>query len=367
MHRSGTSAAARFINILGADLGEDLIEPQQGINVTGFWENKAFVALNERILETLESTWYDVRRLPIHWWRKNKTTAFNSEILKTLDESYKDRGLIAIKDPRLCRLLPLWRETLNQENQSLKCVLVIRNPLEVVNSLVKRDGFSPNTAIYLWLVYVLESEFHSRSLPRIIVTYDDILQNWRNVANDMSRKLHIIWPKPVEDVEEMINREINPELRHHSTLPAGMENTEGHDEIVRTALTVYNKLDAEPLSDIQTYLDDMRSQYLHLNGISGFFIESLNGTNQRLVDKSNQLTELGESHHQALAVIEERDTQISELDNRLQQIGKEHHHALNVLTERDGQLKDLHSQLDKIRSHWAWRVVKRLLVISRCR
>ncbi len=39
MHRSGTSAITRLLNILGADLGINLLPGAQTINEPGFWEN----------------------------------------------------------------------------------------------------------------------------------------------------------------------------------------------------------------------------------------------------------------------------------------------------------------------------------------
>src|SRR5215470_17990760 len=39
MHRSGTSATARVINLLGADIASDLLPSIPGNNDRGFWES----------------------------------------------------------------------------------------------------------------------------------------------------------------------------------------------------------------------------------------------------------------------------------------------------------------------------------------
>src|SRR5262245_57953734 len=51
MHRSGTSVAARLMNLLGIDLGveEHLLGPQPD-NPKGFWEYQPILALNEELL-----------------------------------------------------------------------------------------------------------------------------------------------------------------------------------------------------------------------------------------------------------------------------------------------------------------------------
>ena len=67
MHRSGTSALARVVNLLGAQLGSRLLEPQTGINKQGFWEHADVVSGHEALLGDLDSAWYDVRALPGDW------------------------------------------------------------------------------------------------------------------------------------------------------------------------------------------------------------------------------------------------------------------------------------------------------------
>src|SRR4051794_4592372 len=66
MHRSGTSAIARMLNLCGADLGRDLL-PAKADNERGFWENKAILALNEKLLENLNLRWHDLVALPDAW------------------------------------------------------------------------------------------------------------------------------------------------------------------------------------------------------------------------------------------------------------------------------------------------------------
>ena len=49
MHRSGTSALARVLNLLGVDLGTNLL-PAAEDNETGFWEHRDLVLVNEEVL-----------------------------------------------------------------------------------------------------------------------------------------------------------------------------------------------------------------------------------------------------------------------------------------------------------------------------
>jgi hypothetical protein len=58
MHRSGTSAITRTVNLLGVPLGasDDLMPANEG-NPTGYWESRALVDLNDEILACFGGSW----------------------------------------------------------------------------------------------------------------------------------------------------------------------------------------------------------------------------------------------------------------------------------------------------------------------
>ena len=60
MHRSGTSALARVLNLCGAFLPANLRPPKQRNNPKGSWEPEEIVGLNERVLRHLGGTWNHV-------------------------------------------------------------------------------------------------------------------------------------------------------------------------------------------------------------------------------------------------------------------------------------------------------------------
>src|SRR6185312_12242151 len=66
MHRSGTSAVTRVLNLLGADLGSRLVAPAAD-NPAGFWEHADAVKINDDLLQALGRTWYDMRDMPANW------------------------------------------------------------------------------------------------------------------------------------------------------------------------------------------------------------------------------------------------------------------------------------------------------------
>src|SRR5687768_10874208 len=68
MHRSGTSAATRLVNLLGVPtcIDEDL-SPTKADNPRGHWESESLTALNERLLDALGCDWSCPPRLEQGW------------------------------------------------------------------------------------------------------------------------------------------------------------------------------------------------------------------------------------------------------------------------------------------------------------
>ncbi len=63
MHRSGTSAITRGLQVLGVNLGDELMQPVAGNNDRGFWEDNDIYLLNEAILEKLGANWQSTQAI----------------------------------------------------------------------------------------------------------------------------------------------------------------------------------------------------------------------------------------------------------------------------------------------------------------
>ena len=79
-HRSGTSALSGVIQRLGVNLGDNLLGPQAGINERGFGEHSEVVALHDRLLKQLGSSWDSIHPLPEQWWQSGEITTISEEI-----------------------------------------------------------------------------------------------------------------------------------------------------------------------------------------------------------------------------------------------------------------------------------------------
>src|SRR5262245_44014369 len=177
MHRSGTSALARLVNFLGAALPRHLM-PANEANPRGYWESKPLVGLHDELLEASDSAWDDWRALGSRWKESDAANRFSARIRLMIDEEYGNAPLFVMKDPSVCRTLPYWMSILEKSGFRTAPLIIVRNPLEVAESLRERDGISFEKAMLLWLRHTLDAEYETRHLQRNIVTYDALLEDW---------------------------------------------------------------------------------------------------------------------------------------------------------------------------------------------
>ena len=142
MHRSGTSAISRILNLLGCALPKtmDTAGPD---NPRGFWESLAIRDLNDRILASAGSAWDDWEPFDPRWYASPVVEEFRDRARATLAEEFGDCRFFVLKDPRICRLLPFWVDSLNGIGATSYIVTPIRNPLDVAMSLEARKRDRP--------------------------------------------------------------------------------------------------------------------------------------------------------------------------------------------------------------------------------
>lgn len=215
MHRSGTSALTGVLSLLGAVVGDSLVPSSPSANPKGFWEHAGVVDAHDRILAALGSSWHDERDFPEEWWLRPDIEPFRQELTQILTKEFFGKHTWAVKDPRLCRLLPLWRPLLETEFRKPHIVIILRDPREVAQSLAHRDAISEERANLLWLRHVLDAEKWTRDYPRIVVTFEGLLENWRSTVHKICTALSLKLPYTDLDVQRRVDAFLEPALRHH--------------------------------------------------------------------------------------------------------------------------------------------------------
>ena len=241
MHRSGTSALAGLVQLLGVDLGKNLLPGMSEVNEKGFFEHQEIVEIHEHLLQSLGSSWYDPLPLGDNWWQRPDVLTQRRQIVTVLRRDFANSRLWGIKDPRLCRLFPVWKSILAEVRSEPLCVIVTRNPHEVADSLAKRDGFSLSLSYSLWLDYMLAAERFTRNLPRAFVNYSGLLADWRSVISEVGRKLDLEWPVSLQQAESQIDEFLSDRLRNQFSTDKRLESD---PDLSRWVLGTYRELEA---------------------------------------------------------------------------------------------------------------------------
>lgn len=214
MHRSGTSALGRGLQMLGVYLGNDFLSAKPD-NPTGYWEDRNIYAINERLLAVLGLKWEDVALIEDTRWQEPEVKALLVEPIEYLRSHFLDRALWGFKDPRTIRLLPFWQSALHRLGVNESYVVVIRNPRSVARSLMKRHGMDAITAHLLWLVHMIPNLTRIADRPFIVTDYDAVMSDPRGQLERIARFLKI----PLDDtceagIEQFAGSFLDPNLRH---------------------------------------------------------------------------------------------------------------------------------------------------------
>lgn len=276
MHRSGTSSLAGALQFTGFDLGKDIMPPADE-NPKGFFENMKIVSLNDKILEELFTFWSDTLFIPEDWWKSDRFKEFAGRIRTILQEEFNSDMPILIKDPRLSVLLPLYLEVFEDSGIKPVFLICVRNPIEVANSLSKRNNLSLEKSFLLWMDYHLKAELYSRDLPRIFVSYADFLSDPLKIISNV-RESFI----PEMRIDHQIEKEVlsfcDPALSHralhehipgHSQLPELSELYDIHNEAGSRDFTAEEK---ETIDRIRSRFSGMVRFY---NGLPENYLATL--------------------------------------------------------------------------------------------
>lgn len=180
MHRSGTSAITRVLNLLGVDLGYPLIGGVEGNNRFGFWEHARAVEINNQLLSDLGRSWHDVRPLPSDWMSIRATRDASERIHGFIQDNFENSALWGLKDPRLCLLSKIWIEAVEQEGFDVLPIVILRHPEEVADSLLARDGLTKSHAYMLWGMYMCSALRSIAGRRFAIIDYASFLTHWRD-------------------------------------------------------------------------------------------------------------------------------------------------------------------------------------------
>lgn len=169
MHRSGISAVASALSAMGLYAGAEQESSDKSRGRSGQPDTTV-------ICEDL------LQRSGLDWWKLSEFVPDgiapeaihdNRGAIRELMDELDSHGNWALADPRLCLLLPLFREV----RETSLAVCVVRDPVEVAQSLEKRNGIPLHAGFALWELYNRALIRHVRDLERVVVSYNRLMAN----------------------------------------------------------------------------------------------------------------------------------------------------------------------------------------------
>lgn len=173
MSRSGTSAVTEMFHRAGFFVGapEDLMAADYS-NPRGYFENLRVYAENERILSDFGGSWMSPPPPGAMQPWAEQTSARLRELLEGMVQEASGRP-IAIKDPRIGVLLPVWKPAFQG---LLHSVIVVRHPVEIGMSLSHRDLTPIPVVLAAWEVHMTALLAELQGEPVTVVQYAELLE-----------------------------------------------------------------------------------------------------------------------------------------------------------------------------------------------
>jgi glycosyltransferase involved in cell wall biosynthesis len=185
-HRSGTSLCAAGIECLGADLCLAANGSSEE-NPKGFFENTDVVGFNDRLFGFLGGAWDNPLFSYCESIAGKNIENWLDEAVELFRNTYGGKETVAIKDPRLCQLLPFWLIVFARAGVAkgdVSFIHILRDPIDVAYSQFIRGGKSPEfyelgNVMYegaaLWFSCVGHAIKYSRGYENLFLTYEGFI------------------------------------------------------------------------------------------------------------------------------------------------------------------------------------------------
>lgn len=237
MHRSGTSLLTRILNLLGMDLGTAKVLTTEPVadNPKGYWEHSGLTLVSDAILRRYGGSWDKPPVFPQNW----ETDAALDDLRRRAEQIVHDQfaavALWGWKDPRTCLTLPFWQRLLPQ----MRYIVCLRDPVAVARSLERRDGLSTPESCRLWLTYVSSALQHTEGKPRLVVCYEDLMNDGLGELPRLAEYLGVSERADQAEMRKAVAEFIEPGLQHFR---ADVVRAAGHSEAELSASSLYADL-----------------------------------------------------------------------------------------------------------------------------
>lgn len=372
MHRSGTSAITRGLELLGVGLGTNL-HPAASDNPKGFWEDSECLEINEELLSYFGSA-YD--QLGGDW----DTSIADSEISRIklkasqlISRKLEENTIWGFKDPRTSRFLPFWKEVFRSVGCDVSYVIALRNPVSIVDSLRKRNNIPAEKTYFLWLQHMLPALQMTEGARRVVVDYDEFMDAPYDQIKRVGKFLDLaIAEQGSQEVEIFEGGFLDKGLRHSRYSEAQLRLDSRAPSIVYDLYLFLSKLSRDELELGTSIVNDI------LLGLQNDFVRFF-----PIIDLVNNLEDERRSLWSTIARLEVVNSESSQkltkqiadarqLNTQLLRLGVDRHQLNTELQQKNEKLDglenrviDLERELDQILNSSSWKITKPLRFLRR--
>lgn len=210
--RSGTSAMAGSLKILGACLGQDL-KPADPANTKGYFENTRITALNKVLLTEAGMDWYVSPADRTH--AISVSTNRVARVSALVADVFADQSPILIKDPRLCVLVDVYVTALRNAGYAVHAVWMQRDASEVTRS-IRSWGAGTEEAIAATVkrnTELLDEALRRTRVPCIDCTFNDLLSCTSETISRVTSQLPFL--SCTDDQIQEVLHFVDQSLRRH--------------------------------------------------------------------------------------------------------------------------------------------------------
>ncbi|HEX7063884.1 MAG TPA: sulfotransferase [Bacillales bacterium] len=225
--RCGTSMVTRAISFLGVDIGSDFVKENR-TNPKGFWENKEIVSIHKQIKSELGK-----RPFPDGWEDKESIQPMKQELRALIEDQFLGKDLWGWKDPRTTESLAVWKEILRDLSVSTNYIIMVRNPIDVAASYQEAYNRKEGRAIRQWQMRTLLALRGTNNENRIIIDYDELLENSLEAMRRVANTFELPWPENEADLKKELDSFIDPDLQHSRTTLEELESMEDVDSDIK--------------------------------------------------------------------------------------------------------------------------------------
>ncbi len=266
MHRSGTSAITRGLQVLGVDLGARLLAAEAGINDKGFWEDGDITAFNVDLLAAMGHDWHTLTPITPIELENPAIEPFRLRAVQLLRSKLTAANTLGLKDPRMPRVMPFWVDVFKHLQLDVSYVIACRNPMSVVHSLATRNGFALEKSYLLWLEHTLFAMKYTAQARRVFVDYDLMLSEPQRQLERIAAALDLPFCAESEAFAEYRNEFLETALRHNGFVAEDLALDPAVTEEVQQLHLLVTKLAGDKVKDDEQVAEQVESLYGSISG-----------------------------------------------------------------------------------------------------